>query len=320
MHIWREQSGVQTSPSRRTLNRLSGPRSNGTSQDSSRPVSDTSSGQGESLWLTPRHVHGLSSVGMFSPISALSPEACKDYLSHSHSFSGLPETPIPCTDSRSQLTPESHHLRQSSIIVKNVNQTYSQMLAIIENPDDSNLSSPSKGDMIELASPRMDLIKTSLIRAFNESAGLDSTNEASEVEVKGRKGKELRESRAVSTATNGSLGREAKLVGDEEQGVAEEYSGSIRTGSHPEPIEGASSYFTDERVTQCGLTTANTDSEQVDLEEIQHQRFKYEREIRLAKGKLLEQRFGLLPTRTYCDRCQMDVSTRVSMELPKVPM
>lgn len=194
------------------------------------------------------------------------------------------------------------------------------MLAIIENPDDSNLSSPSKCDMIELASPRMDLVKTSLIRAFNESAGLDSTNEASEAEVKGRKGKRLRESRAVSTATNGSLGREAKLVGDEEQGVAEEYSGSIHTGTHPEPIEGASSYFTDERVTQCGLTTAYTESEQVDLEEIQQQRFKYEREIRLAKGKLLEQRFGLLPTRTYCDRCQMDVSTRVSMELPKVPM
>jgi hypothetical protein len=190
------------------------------------------------------------------------------------------------------------------------------MLAIIENPDDSNLSSPSKYDMTELASPHMDAIKTSLIRAFNESAGLDSTNE--EVEIKGKKGKRLGESRAVSTATNGSLGREGKAMGDEDLGVAEEYSGSIRTVSHP--VEGASSYFTDERITQCGLTTAYTDSEQADLEEIQHQRFKYEREIRSAKGKLLEQRFGLLPTKTYCDRCEMDVSTRVSMELPKVPM
>lgn len=261
-------------------------------------------------------------MGVFSPGCMLSPEASKDSLSHSHSFSGLTETPIQYTDSHtrstSQLTPEpcTRHLRQSSIIVKNVNQTYSQMLAIIENPDDSVLSSPSKCDMIELGSPHLDTIKTSLLRAFTESSGLDSTNEASEVEVKRRKVQGVADSRAVSTATNGSLVRDGRAYVDEDLSVADEYSGSIHPSSHPEPIEVTSSYFTEEKPTQCGTT----ESDQTDIEEIQQQRFKYEREIRKAKGKLVEQRFGLLPTKTYCDRCQMDVSTRVSMELPKVPV
>ena len=224
--------------------------------------------------------------------------------------------------------PSAHHIRQSSIIVKNVNQTYSQMLSIVENPNDSLSSSPSKADITEMASPRLTAVKTSLREAFDQSQGLDSTkgNEAGEGDSKGKPRvafarAAFHPSHALSTTTNNSVSSatevKSALTIEDEPELADEYSGSVHAITSPDP---ESKLYEGERTPPT--TAVYTDGDHGDTTEadLQQQRFKYEREIRLARGRLLEQQFGMLPTKTYCDQCQMDVSTRVSMELPKVPM
>lgn len=135
---------------------------------------------------------------------------------HSHSQSlYLPSLPAsPC-----------HHLRQSSTIIKNVNQTYSHLLSILERPDD--------------------------LKSFSSD-------------------------------------------------FIQEYSLSI-----------------EDTLTQYAVTSPTTgpDSDFGDIVDPPMQRFKYERDIRMLTRK---PSIGLLPVRTYCDRCNTTVSTRVSMELPRM--
>ena len=46
-------------------------------------------------------------------------------------------------------------------------------------------------------------------------------------------------------------------------------------------------------------------------------RFKYEAKIKAERA--VREHFGMLPTTAYCEHCRSDVSTRVSLELPKFP-
>ena len=166
-------------------------------------------------------------------LSALVTPALECYPSiHSHSLSlSLPKLSLPNDHSFVAPTP-SLHIRQNSIIVKNVNQTYSHLLSILERSDDTK-----------------------------------------------------------------SLAEECDLP--------EEYSASV-----------------EDTVTQYAGTSPTapaTDSDCGDMGETPVQRFKYEKEIHfMARRRLSVPSFGLLPTRTFCDSCNMDVSTRVSMELPRI--
>lgn len=158
-------------------------------------------------------------------------ECCPSIHSHSQSLS-LPRLALP--DSFTLTTLPSPHVRQNSIIVKNVNQTYSHLLSILERSDDT------------------------------------------------------------------------KSLADDSD-LAEEYSASV-----------------EDTVTQYAGTTptaAATESDYGDMGETPMQRFKYEKEIHfMTRKRLSVPSFGLLPTRAFCDGCNMDVSTRVSMELPHLPV
>lgn len=169
-------------------------------------------------------------------LSALVTPALECYPSiHSHSQSmSLPRLSLLTDHSFSVAPTPSLHVRQNSIVVKNVNQTYSHLLSILERSDDTK-----------------------------------------------------------------SLADDCDL--------AEEYSASV-----------------EDTVTQYAGTSPTapaTESDYGDMGETPVQRFKYEKNIHLmARERLSLPSFGLLPTRAFCDRCNMDVSTRVSMELPALPV
>ena len=251
------------------------------------------------------------------------------------SLSGLPDvtqSPIhlttdffECIEEKENLgeSMKSCHRRQPSVIINaEIEQSYSNILSVFGSQQSSAHSSPSKTfypaqksrKSLYPQNRRIALGPLCETRLQTEEKSADIISDCSSI----------LESEGAGIVTE--EGAEATVVTEEvgAERVSTIYTNLSSDSSRILPEHTYTPSNKDVRgssTSPYGRTTNNTDSNhiEIDLFDSPSPTFQFERIVR-ASEDLSEHQLGVLPTRAYCPTCRVTVSTRVSFELPQMPL
>jgi hypothetical protein len=313
------------------------------SEDSRSPRTHGSPSLTETPEIHPRRQESFSCSVLLGSHPALSRQASQFSVSSAaspaESLSGLPrvpQSPIACAseffdgiEDKENLgdSLKTYHRRQPSVIINSeVEQSYSNMLSVFGSKQTSVQSSPSKTfypaqksrRSLYPQNRRMALGPLCETRLGQEEKSADVISDCSSI----------LESEGVQATEGMEMTEEVADEGQDER-VSTIYTNLSSDSSRIIPSgPGTEGNFTPSRkemrgsaTSPYGQTTTNTDSNhfEIDLFESPAPAFLFEHTVR-ASCDLSEHQLGALPTRAYCPTCRRDVSTRVSFELPRLPL
>ena len=308
------------------------------SEDSRSPRARGSPSLTETPDIPPRRQESFSCSVLLGSHPALSRQASQFSVSSAvspvESLSGLPEVPqspirfttefFESIEDKENLgdSLKTCHRRQPSVVINSeVEQSYSNMLSVLGSHQSSVHSSPSK-TFYPVQKSRKSLYPQ------NRRLALGPLCET-------RLGQEEKSADVLSDCSSileseGQATEEYPEVGMTEEGQDERVS-TIYTNLSSDssrvmpPAEGTFTPSGKEgrgsAISPYGQTTNNTDSNhfEIDLFDSPNPAFLFEHTVR-ASCDLSEHQLGALPTRAFCPTCRMNVSTRVSFELPRLPL
>lgn len=312
------------------------------SEDSRSPRARGSPSLTETPEIKPRRQESFSCSVLLGSHPALSRQASQfsvsSVISPVESLSGLPEvtqSPIRFTteffesiEDKENLgdSVKTCHRRQPSVIINTeVEQSYSNMLSGLGSRQSSVQSSPSKTfypaqksrKSLYPQNRRLALGPLCETRLGQEEKSADILSDCSSI----------LESDVQATEEYPEVG-EIEEVADEGQDerVSTIYTNLSSDSSRINaPAEGnftpSGKELRGSAISPYGQTTNNTDSNhfEIDLFDSPNPAFLFEHTVR-ASCDLSEHQLGALPTRAFCPTCRMNVSTRVSFELPRLPL
>lgn len=198
------------------------------------------------------------------------------------------------------------HRRVSSTIVKNIEQSYDFCDAIQSLPSDEDLSDISAFSVLDEQPHRIPKTNFVVEGSAKRSSMFASTAEART--SRGNSGTESHFNSVVETSkedrysTIYTLSSETPSKPNTQKSL--ETDPDIQPRRYDRPHAG--------NTTTLGVTTLQNQEEIFEVELFkQSGAFNYERKVRTSS-------LGLLPTRTYCFKCNSEVVTDVKLNLPKV--